>query len=290
MAVIQIEHLQKNYGRHVGIRDVTFSVQQGEIFGFVGPNGAGKSTTIKVLLGLIFPGGGQASICGLDVVKNSKEIKSFTGYVPSDVRLYRGMRIRELLAINQGFYLNSDHEETERLVSLFDLDTSKRFHELSAGNKKKVSLVCALMAKPKVIILDEPTSGLDPVIQKTLFSELERQTAKGATVLLSSHNLAEVQEYCQRVAFIKDGSILAITDLSGVLSRHKVVRVTGGNTSVPDSFTLMKTEGLTRVFRTELSGGDLLEALTALAPLDFTVEHESMEQHFWDLYEGANDR
>lgn len=290
MAVIQIEHLQKNYGRHVGIRDVTFSVQPGEIFGFVGPNGAGKSTTIKVLLGLIFPSGGQASICGLDVVKNSKEIKSLTGYVPSDVRLYRGMRIKELLRINQCFYPDSDQEETERLVSLFNLDTSKRFHELSAGNKKKVSLVCALMAKPKVIILDEPTNGLDPVIQKTLFDELARQTAKGATVLLSSHNLAEVQEYCQRVAFIKDGCILAIMDISGEFSAYKTVRVTGGNSFVPAGFQLMGTEGLTRVFRSELGSGELLEALQALAPTDFTVEYESMEQHFWDLYEGASDR
>ncbi|MDL2205677.1 ABC transporter ATP-binding protein [Eubacteriales bacterium OttesenSCG-928-N13] len=284
MAVIEIQNLKKNYGLHVGTRDVSFAVEQGEIFGFVGPNGAGKSTTIKVLLGFIFAQGGSASICGLDVVKNTKAIKAFTGYVPSDVRLYGGMRVRELLKRNAAFYDDVQAGEVERLCALFEIDTEKRFQELSTGNKKKVSILCALMPNPRVIILDEPTNGLDPVMQKVLFEELKRRTALGATVLLSSHNLAEVEEYCGRVAFIQEGSILAVTNLGEAVTHRKIITVTGGPGSAPEELTLLREEGEKKVYRTELSGKVLLAAIAAMAPEDFTVENESMEEYFWNLY------
>lgn len=284
MAVIQIEHLEKRYGKHTGTRDVTFSVDEGEIFGFVGPNGAGKTTTLKVLMGFVFATGGSATICGLDVEKDTKKIKGFTGYVPSDVRLYAGMRVKELLRHNAAFYPGDCTHEANRLCALFGTDVDKRFHELSSGNKKKVSIICALMSRPKVIILDEPTSGLDPVMQKTLFEELKRQTLGGATVLLSSHNLAEVQEYCGRVAFIKDGTILAITDLTKSTGTEKVLTISGGSTIVPKGFELIKEDGSKRLFRCGLRGGALLRALVDIDPEDFTVENESMEERFWSLY------
>ena len=284
MPVIQIEHLKKNYGKHVGTRDVTFSVDAGEIYGFVGPNGAGKSTTIKVLMGFIFATGGSAKICGLDAQRDTKAIKAFTGYVPSDVRLYANLKIKELLARNAGFYKKNCTDETQRLCALFGVDENKHFGELSTGNKKKVSIVCALAAKPKVIILDEPTSGLDPVIRRVLFEELKRQTANGATVLLSSHNLSEVQEYCDRVAFIRDGAILAVTDLKAAQNTHKVITVVGGKDIVPDGFTLVTHTENQRTFYSTLDGNALLTELMALSPKDFTVENESMEEHFWALY------
>lgn len=283
MSVIHLDHIKKDYGKHRGTRDVSFSVERGEIFGFVGPNGAGKSTTIKVLLGFIFAGGGSATIDGLDVARQSKQIKRFTAYVPSDVRLYSGMRVGELLKRNAGFYPPGSLDEAVRLCALFDVDQGKRFSELSTGNKKKVSLVCALMSGPRVIILDEPTGGLDPVMQKKLFSELTARAQRGATVLLSSHNLPEVQEYCDRVAFIKDGRILAVTDLKDQ-AVQKIVTVTGGRPVVPDGLELISREKARRMFRTALSGPELLRALTALDPDDFTVEDERMEERFWSLY------
>jgi ABC-2 type transport system ATP-binding protein len=284
MAVIKIEHLEKRYGKHIGTKDVTFSVDEGEIFGFVGPNGAGKTTTLKVLMGFVFPTGGSATICGLDVEKDTKRIKSFTGYVPSDVRLYANMRVGELLKRNAAFYPGDCSPEADRLRALFETDVNKRFHELSSGNKKKISIICALMPRPKVIILDEPTSGLDPVMQKTLFEELKRQTHSGATVLLSSHNLAEVQEYCSRVAFIKSGTILAVADLTESTETKKVLTVTGGDGGVPKGFELVREDGGMRVFRSGLKGSALLRALSAINPDDFTVENESMEDRFWHLY------
>ncbi len=284
MSVIQINHLQKNYGKHIGIKDVTFSVKEGEIFGFVGPNGAGKSTTIRTLMGFIFASSGSASICGLDCSMHSKEIKAFTGYVPSDVRLYENMRVSELLKRNDSFYGQSVQSESKRLSRLFDLDITKQFRELSTGNKKKVSVICALAPRPKVIILDEPTSGLDPIMQKVLFEELRRITADGVTVLLSSHNLAEVQEYCDRVAFIKDGSIIAVSDLKETAVPRKLIEVTGGGTVLPEGWELLKQEQGRRVFRTASDSRSIIAALSMLSPEDFTVETESIEERFWDLY------
>lgn len=284
MTVIEVQNLRKNYGKHKGIQDVSFSVERGEIFGFVGPNGAGKSTTIKALMGFIFAQGGSALIGGLDVVRKTKEIKAFTGYVPSDVRFYPNMRVEELLKRNAAFYCGNFETETKRLCALFEIDTDKRFYELSTGNKKKVAILCALMSQPKVIILDEPTSGLDPVMQKIVFEELKCRTEAGATVLLSSHNLTEVEEYCSRVAFIKDGSILAVTDLTKTMERYKIISIVGGNKQVPDGLMLLQKDGDKRVFRSALSAEEILRILTQVAPKDFIVENESMEEYFWNLY------
>lgn len=288
MSVISIEYLKKNYGKHIGTKNVTFSVNEGEIFGFVGPNGAGKSTTIRVLLNFIFADGGSASVCGLDCVKDIKQIKTFTGYVPSDVRLYEDMRVSELLNYNAGFYKQEQTAEAKRLCALFGLDTGKRFRELSTGNKKKASLVCALAAKPRVLILDEPTSGLDPMVQKDLFSELKRQASAGVTVLLSSHNLAEVQEYCDRVAFIRDGEIVAVSDLTDATQKQqKIVTVIGGG-AAPGGMELLSDVGGRRIYRTEADGAGLLTILAALQPDSFTVEQESIENRFMALYRGED--
>jgi ABC-2 type transport system ATP-binding protein len=289
ISVIQVEHLQKNYGEHIGIKDVTFSAKEGEILGFVGPNGAGKSTTIRTLMGFIFASGGTASIGGFDCKKDSKEIKSFTGYVPSEVRLYGNMKVEELLYYNNLFYGKPVQQETSRLCRLFEVDRSKRFRELSTGNKKKVSIVCALGAKPKAVILDEPTSGLDPIMRKALFEELRRMVADGMTVLLSSHDLAEVEEYCDRVAFIRDGTIIAISDLMKAGTPRKIVRITGGGDGVPEGWDLIKKEQGRRVLRTAADSKSILAALSSLAPDDFTVENERMEERFWDLY-GKEDK
>lgn len=284
MAAISIEHLKKNYGKHTGVRDVSFSVEAGEIYGFVGPNGAGKTTTIKALMGFIMPTDGSASVCGLDAAADSKKIKAFTGYVPSEVRLYPHMKVGELLRRNAGFYKGDCARETERLTALFEVDSQKKFRELSSGNKKKVSIVCALMAKPRVIILDEPTNGLDPVMQRNLFEELKRQAGQGVTVLLSSHHLAEVEEYCRRAAFIKDGEIIAVTDLRESAGPRKIVTVSGASGRAPEGLEEIKEEEKHRTFRTKLTGGALLEAIGALGPDDFTVQNETVEERFFSLY------
>ena len=235
-------------------------------------------------MGFIFASGGSASICGLDICKKNNQIKKITGYVPSDVRLYSDMRVKELLIRNAAFYSGDFSDEINRLCESFEVDINKRFNELSTGNKKKVSIICALMTNPKIIILDEPTNGLDPMMQKRLFEELKIRTKNGSSVLLSSHNLSEVQEYCNRVAFIKSGSILAVIDLAKDFVQTKIITVVGEDEEVPIGFEFLSRENGKRIFRTELNGNELIKALDGLNLTDFTVENESIDAHFWSLY------
>lgn len=284
MPAIVVEKLRKNYGSTPAVKDISFTVNEKEIFGFVGPNGAGKSTTIRVLLNFIFATEGKAEINGMDCVVDAKKIRTVTSYVPSDVRMYGDMKISEILNYHSKFYVKDQSAEQKRLCELFGVDEQKRFRELSTGNKKKVSLVCALSSKPKVLILDEPTSGLDPMVQKDLFQELKRQAADGMAILLSSHNLAEVQEYCDRVAFIRSGEIISISELAAMNRESKKVITIYGGKEIPSGFELLEQQDDKRILRTNADGVTLLDLLYQIEPASFTVEKEKIEDQFMKLY------
>ena len=210
MNVIEINHLTKNYGKARGITDITFQVEEGEIFGFIGPNGAGKSTTIRTLLSLIYPTSGSAKIFGMDSVKYAPEIKKQIGYLPSEVFYYDNMKVMDLLKYSASFYKKDCRKRIKELAEIMDLDLTKKMDDLSLGNKKKVGIVQGLLHEPKLLILDEPTSGLDPLMQQKFFELLELENKKGATILFSSHILSEVQKLCNRVAIIKEGKLVTV--------------------------------------------------------------------------------
>jgi ABC-2 type transport system ATP-binding protein len=212
--VIEIKNLTKYYGRSRGIIDVSFDVQEGEIFGFIGPNGAGKSTTIRTLLSLIYPTSGSATIFGKDCIRFGSEIRKDIGYLPSEVFYYDNMRVLELLKYSASFYGKVNLDRIRHLAGIMDLDLSRKIDDLSYGNKKKVGIVQGLIHSPKLIILDEPTSGLDPLMQKVFFDLIKSENERGATVLMSSHVLPEVQKLCSRVAIIKEGRIIKIEEIS----------------------------------------------------------------------------
>ncbi|MCL6605411.1 MAG: ABC transporter ATP-binding protein [Paenibacillus sp.] len=214
MNVIEIDHLTKTYGKARGIKDISFNVEEGEIFGFIGPNGAGKSTTIRTLLSLIYPTSGSAKIFGKDCIEFAPEIKKEIGYLPSEVFYYDNMKVMELLKYSASFYKKDCTKRIKELAEIMDLDLTKKIDDLSLGNKKKVGIVQGLLHEPKLIILDEPTSGLDPLMQQRFFELLEAENQKGATVLFSSHILSEVQRLCNRVAIIKEGEIVAVEKIS----------------------------------------------------------------------------
>ena len=220
MNIIEIKNLTKSYGKARGIIDVSFNVEEGEIFGFIGPNGAGKSTTIRTLLSLIYPDSGSAVIFGKDCKKYAPEIAKEIGYLPSEVFYYDKMRVIELLKYSASFYKKDCSKRIEELVEIMDLDPKKKIDDLSFGNKKKVGIVQALLHEPKLIILDEPTSGLDPLMQQKFFDLLLEENKKGATILLSSHVLSEVQRLCSRVAIIKEGKIIKLEKMSNLTENN----------------------------------------------------------------------
>jgi ABC-2 type transport system ATP-binding protein len=209
-AIIETNGLTKSYGGKRGIVDVTFQVEEGEVFGFLGPNGAGKTTTIRVLMALLRADGGTARIAGKDCWQDSVEIKRIIGYVPGEPALdpnLTGGQILEYFARLRG---GVDPVYLQQLIKRLDLDTNRKFRQYSTGNKRKVVLIQAFMHKPRVLILDEPTSGLDPLNQQEFDGMVREAKKEGRTVFLSSHVLSEVEKTCDRVGIIRDGRLVKI--------------------------------------------------------------------------------
>ena len=213
---IVLNELTKHYGKHRGINNLSFSVNQGEFFGFIGPNGAGKSTTIRTLMGLIRPTGGSASIFDLDCHSKASVIARDVGYLPSENSYYENMKVRELLQYTADLYGMDCKTKMKELADRLNLDLSRKIADLSLGNKKKVGIVSAIMTSPKLIIMDEPTSGLDPLIQQAFYDILKEENSRGATVFFSSHVLSEVQKLCDRVAILKEGQLIGIQSIKAL--------------------------------------------------------------------------
>ena len=207
--MIQTTNLTKSYGRARGVTDLTLHVPAGCCFGFIGPNGAGKSTTIRTLLGLISPTSGSASVMGLDCVKDRTAILAQVGYMPSEALFYPDMRVSEVIRLSADLRKRDCRAEAAALCEALELDTRKKIRELSLGNRKKVSIVCAMQHRPRLYVLDEPTSGLDPLVQRAFWQLLEQRRQEGATVFLSSHVLYEVARYCSLAAIIREGRLVA---------------------------------------------------------------------------------
>src|SRR5690625_1454922 len=240
--VIEIQNLTKQYGKHRGIDNVSFSVKEGEIFGFIGPNGAGKSTAIRTLLALIHPTSGRATIFGKDCIKEAPSIAKDVGYLPSETFFYEGMTVKGLLDYTAKLYQKDCSKRIEELTERLKLDTSRKIRDLSFGNKKKVGIVAGLLHSPKLIILDEPTSGLDPLMQDTFFEILKEENEKGATILFSSHILSEVQKMCDRVAVIKEGKIISLQSIHELRSStYKSIQL---STKEPVSKQVFTLEGI----------------------------------------------
>lgn len=204
-AVIQASGLRKNFGRVNALDGLDLSVDAGEVHGFLGPNGAGKSTTIRVLLGLMRASGGDVAVLGKDPWTHAVEIHRRLAYVPGDVSLWPNLSGGETIDLLTGLYGGADPQLRAELIRDFELDPRKKGRSYSKGNRQKVALVAAFARRADLYVLDEPTSGLDPVMEAVFTAQVRRVKGEGATVLLSSHILSEVEELCDRVTIIRSG-------------------------------------------------------------------------------------
>ncbi len=271
MSIIEIKNFTKKYGNFTAINDLSLTINQGEIYGFVGKNGAGKSTTLRCILNMINPTSGSITVFGLDSKKDNKKIKSDTAYVPSESAFYNDMTCRDIFnyALN---FTNGKDNQIEELSNYFELDLNKKISDLSLGNRKKVSLIQAFLKSPKLLILDEPTSGLDPLIQKKFFDLILSKKESGMTIFLSSHNLSEIEKYCDKVAIIKDGVLVNILDMK--CQSYKQTQIVSYTTKDNIETTFEITQ-------------DINEVIKKLSTLDLKkleIKNKSIEDEFLNFY------
>lgn len=289
---IVLNELTKHYGKHRGINNLSFSVNQGEFFGFIGPNGAGKSTTIRTLMGLIRPTGGSASIFDLDCHSKASVIARDVGYLPSENSYYENMKVRELLQYTADLYGMDCKTKMKELADRLNLDLSRKIADLSLGNKKKVGIVSAIMTSPKLIIMDEPTSGLDPLIQQAFYDILKEENSRGATVFFSSHVLSEVQKLCDRVAILKEGQLIGIQSIKELReSGYKKVSLSAKEAIPRDFFDLSGIANYAETAdKTSVSfmyNGNITVIIDKLHLLhldDVLLEEPSLEEIFMHYY------
>ena len=287
MSIIETKKLTKFYGKSRGITGLDLSVSEGEFFGFIGPNGAGKSTTIRTLLGLIYPTSGEARIFGKDIIRDKTEILADIGYMPSEATFYNGMKVKDIISLSAKMRKKDCSAEADRLCERLSLDRNKRVEELSLGNRKKVSIVCALQHNPKLCILDEPTSGLDPLMQKEFFDILKERHSGGATIFLSSHVLSEIQKNCSRAAIIKEGRLIALDSVEN-LSKTSAMRVVlHGVNIVPENISAKSVEQSDDSVSFLYNGNikDLLGIANNLPIYDMTITEPDLEEIFMHYYE-----
>ncbi|HLN61568.1 MAG TPA: ABC transporter ATP-binding protein [Symbiobacteriaceae bacterium] len=293
MHALKTEGLTRLYRNGRGIRDVSLSVGQGEVFGFLGPNGAGKTTLIRNVLGFLRPQQGRIEILGLDAVAQSRAVRRKVGYLPSDPALYDFLTGAQNIEFALAVRGVKDRTRMKRLAERLDVDLSRRLKTLSRGNKQKVAIVAALAHDPELVIMDEPTSGLDPLVQE-VFGELVREEqARGKSIFMSSHILSEAEQLCDRVGVIRDGQIVAQGGVDELKrARVKYVRCEFAG-AAPDLARLpgvrdWQLDGRRATFTLNGRIDDLVVALSGHSLVDLTLTDPPLEEVFRAFYEGGS--
>lgn len=259
--IIHTDDLTMYYGAQRGIEALDLSIEAGEVFGFLGPNGAGKSTTLRVLLDVIRPTRGTATIFGQDCQKEGVAIRQRVGYLPGELSLPTGMTANQyldLLAAARGQKGQNGRALRDTLCERLSLDPKRKMRDYSRGNKQKVGLVAAFMGQPDLLILDEPTGGLDPLVQQTVLELVREAQAEGRTVFFSSHILPEVQAVCDRVGIIRDGRLVATEHIED-LTHQQFRRVKLLLERMPPEEAFTAVAGVTEISRDENQKSILLE-------------------------------
>jgi ABC-2 type transport system ATP-binding protein len=293
--VIQIQNLTKFYGKTTGVRNISFDVFQGEVFGFLGPNGAGKTTTIRLLLDLLRPSSGSINIFGKNLAQNSFEIRQRCGYLPGDFSAYgnlNGTEFLNLCADLRNIPRNVDAELLDRF-GLAEANLGQKIKHLSHGTLQKIGIIQAFFHHPELLILDEPTNGLDPLMQETFYDLLREHVKEGCTIFLSSHNLSEVEKICHRLAIIRKGEIKKVDSIENMrkMLKKKLMFTLSQDAG---AFVLPGAELLTRqdLAYEYLIQGDIrsiLEKLSELPVIEVVMPEPGLEEIFMNFYKDEAD-
>ncbi len=293
MGSIDVDGLTKDYGEVLGADDLTFTVEEGEIFGFLGPNGAGKTTTIRLLLGLLEPTDGTARVLGADIRDEEAliEAKRRLGYLPADLGFDEkatGERVLEYFGSIQG------DGRREELLELFTPPLDREIREYSSGNKQMLGLVQTFMHDPDLVIMDEPTAGLDPLKQERLLEFLRAERDRGTTIFFSSHVLSEVRRVCDRVGILREGRLVALENVETLLDRGgKQVRLrlaeSEGEFEPIDGATDLETTGRSISFTYTGEYNALLSHLASYDVVDVEIDEPALETIFMHYYGDADE-
>ncbi len=291
MYAIETEKLTWYYGHHKGIIDLSMSILDGEIFGFMGPVGAGKTTTVRLLLGLIKPSSGVAKIFGKELPPAGGKLYRRVGYLPAEVNCYPEITGRDFLEYAAGFYNINGFQWVEELVDRLRLDPDKKFQSYSYDNRKKLGIIQALMHRPLLLILDEPGSGLDPLVKQELFKILEEINQRGTTIFFSTHSLEEVEQICHREALVKQGSMIhigSLDELPGRGMRIVTLKVAGAQPfnvaldRLGDAEEIPSRPGYYRIV-SRLPVNELISSLTRIELEYLRITDPSLEELLIDL-------
>ena len=297
-AAIETFGLSKSYGRGLqALVDLDLRVEPGEVFGYLGPNGAGKSTTIRLLLGLIRPTAGRATVFGIDTWGSGVDARRRTGYLPGDLRLADRSTGSEQLASLERLRGTWDRRRREELCERLGVVLDRPVRQLSRGNRQKLGLVQAFMSSPDLVVLDEPSSGLDPLLQAELRTLLRETAADGAAVFLSSHSLDEVQHVADRVGIIRSGRLIDVDEVESLRERAlRHVSVTFLDGLPVDAFDglpgvriVSTTGGVLRLTAPESGMDAVVKAAAAHRVADFVSQPADLEEIFLELYREADD-
>lgn len=290
--IIETNNLTKVYhgSKYKALDDLTLNVTEGEIFGFIGPNGAGKTTAIRLLLDLIRPTKGSAKIFGKDINRNSVAIKKDIGFLPGEIFLPDNFTGKSCIEYFKGFKNRVEDKYLKFLTDSLEFDITKKIREYSKGNRQKLSIILALMHKPKLLLLDEPTSGLDPLNQQIFYKLMSDIKRNGATIFLSTHILVEAQNICDRVGIIKEGKLLSIENIDDF--RQKNIREIHLETKTNILLSDLKVPGVQKIEKktygynltTVGPNGQIIKNISRLNIDDFKIFEPSLEEIFMHFY------
>ena len=291
--IVKVSNLTKFYGKTKGIEKVSFEIHEGEIYGLMGPNGAGKTTTLRSMLNLISSDSGKTNILGKDVNELSSKEISHLSYLPGEFEMYSNLTGKQYLTYISNLR-NAKTNNIHLLSDQLDLDLNKKINALSKGNKQKIGIVQAFMNSPKLAILDEPTSGLDPLKQQEFQNIVKEQNKKGCSVLLSSHILNEIEDLCEKVGIIKDGTLIASEQISALKNKTiKKYEVTFENP--PSENKLSEIKGIydlkikdeIATFTIKGNIDDMIKTISKFTVINLRILEPDLEEIFLTYYHKA---